>query len=149
MPDYSKSIIYKLCCKDANITDIYIGATCNFTRRKHRHKTSCLNKRRVLLYDFINKNGGWDNWDMIMLEEFSCENKRQRGLKEREWIEKHKPSLNICIPTRTPQEYNETKKIKYECQCGSILSISSKYSHELTFKHLNYLSRCNINKKII
>ena len=27
--DYSKSVIYKLCCKDPTITDIYIGSTTN------------------------------------------------------------------------------------------------------------------------
>jgi len=27
--DYSQTIIYKICCKDPNITDIYIGHTSN------------------------------------------------------------------------------------------------------------------------
>ena len=34
MPDYSKCFIYKLCCRDASIEEIYIGSTCNLTRRK-------------------------------------------------------------------------------------------------------------------
>ena len=41
--DYSQTIIYKICCKDPNITDIYIGHTSNFIQRKHNHKTNCCN----------------------------------------------------------------------------------------------------------
>jgi len=36
--DYSKSIIYKICCNDINIIDIYIGSTTNFITRKAEHK---------------------------------------------------------------------------------------------------------------
>ena len=42
--DYSKTIIYKICCKDTNVTDFYIGHTTNFTKRKNQHKTSCVNE---------------------------------------------------------------------------------------------------------
>ena len=45
MPDYSKTIVYKLCCKDPNIEDIYIGSTCNLRKRKNQHKNSCINEK--------------------------------------------------------------------------------------------------------
>ena len=32
--DYSKTIIYKIVCKDINIKDCYVGSTTNFTNRK-------------------------------------------------------------------------------------------------------------------
>jgi hypothetical protein len=44
MPDYSNSIIYKLCCKDTSITDIYVGSTTAFRARKCQHKTVCHNE---------------------------------------------------------------------------------------------------------
>ena len=117
MPDYSKTVIYKLCCKDTNITDIYIGSTCNFTRRKSQHKHRCLNSNSNIyhfnVYEFIRENGNWENWDMIMLEEFSCENKRQKERKEREWIENLKPKLNTRKPTRTKKEYYQDNKTVY------------------------------------
>ena len=45
--DYSKTIIYKLCCKDINITDIYVGHTTNFIKRKNEHKSDCNNPNNV------------------------------------------------------------------------------------------------------
>ena len=37
--DYSNTIIYKIRCKDINVSDIYIGHTTNFVKRKNQHKT--------------------------------------------------------------------------------------------------------------
>jgi hypothetical protein len=34
--DYSKTIIYKLCCLDTDVKDIYIGHTTHFTSRKNQ-----------------------------------------------------------------------------------------------------------------
>ena len=41
--DYSNAVIYKLSCKDKSITEIYIGSTTNFTKRKYEHKKICNN----------------------------------------------------------------------------------------------------------
>jgi len=109
MVNYSESVIYKLCCKDASITDEYIGSTTNKNRRKQQHKTDCNNENRKgynsYVYQFIRNNGGFENWNLIVLEEYYCENKIQLQMKEREWIELRKPSLN-CIkrPIRTQEE---------------------------------------------
>ena len=50
--DYSKTIIYKICCNDLNITDIYVGSTTNFRARKSQHKTRCKDYNNKL-YNFI------------------------------------------------------------------------------------------------
>ena len=80
--DYSNSTIYKLCCKDTSIKDIYIGSTTNFRQRKSQHKNCCNNENNkhynYRLYKFIRENGGFDNWEMFMIEEFKCENKLQK-----------------------------------------------------------------------
>ena len=39
--DYSKTVIYKICCLDKSIQDLYIGHTTNFTKRKYQHKVCC------------------------------------------------------------------------------------------------------------
>jgi len=109
MVKYNESIIYKLCCKDPNITDIYIGSTTNFTRRKCNHKNVCGNendkKYNRKVYECIRENGNWDNWDMIQIEEINVDNKRELETRERYWIETLKSSLNINIPTQTYQEW--------------------------------------------
>ena len=120
MPNYSKTSIYKICCKDTTIKDIYIGSTCNFIKRKYQHKSSCHNentkKYNLKVYQFIRDNGGWFNWDMIQIKEFSCENKREKETEERKHIEELKSTLNSNIPTRSKKEWTETNINKVKKQ---------------------------------
>ena len=102
MPNYNKCYIYKICCKDPTITDCYIGSTTNIIRRRTEHKQSCTRSSNQaysrFVYIFIRNNGGWDNFDLIAIEEFSCDSKMQQHKKERDWIEQIKPTLNKIIP---------------------------------------------------
>jgi hypothetical protein len=117
MVNYNKSIIYRLVCKDPSITDEYIGSTTNKNRRKQEHKYNCNNenskKYDIPVYQFIRENGGIDNWDMIVLEEYSCENKLQLEMRERHWFEERKSTLNIHNPRRTEKEKKDFRK-EYE-----------------------------------
>ena len=74
--DYSNTIIYKIVCKDLNIKDLYVGHTTDFKRRKSEHKGNTTNSKgvpyKLKLYEKMRANGGWDNWDMIEIEKFSC-----------------------------------------------------------------------------
>ena len=66
--DYSNTIIYKITCKNPQVTDVYVGHTTNFVQRKHLHKICCINNTSPIynckLYEVIRKNGGWSNWKM-------------------------------------------------------------------------------------
>jgi len=118
MPNYENGLIYKLCCKDANITDIYIGSTTSFRHRKAGHKSDCNNenskKYNFNLYKCIRENGGFLNWEMILVEYYSCKTKLELEKKEREIIEELKPTLNKTIPSRTKKEwyYDNKEKVK-------------------------------------
>ena len=46
--DYSNTIIYKIVCKDEKISDLYVGHTTNFVKRKCLHKNSCNNLNNKL-----------------------------------------------------------------------------------------------------
>jgi predicted GIY-YIG superfamily endonuclease len=48
--DYSKTIIYKIVCKDTEIKDVYVGSTTQFTKRKASHKSACHNKKDWQIY---------------------------------------------------------------------------------------------------
>ena len=109
MVNYNKSIIYKLCCKDPEITDIYIGSTTDFTKRKYNHKSNC-KKSEKNVYNFIREYGNWDNWDMVQVEAYNADNRRDLESRERYWIELLKSTLNKNIPTRTPSEYCQNNK---------------------------------------
>jgi hypothetical protein len=106
--DYSKTVIYKIFCKDLNITDIYIGSTTNFNKRKIKHKSDCYNENKksynLKVYQYIRENGGFENFEMVIIEEYPSDNKKEANKRERFWIEKLKANLNIIIPTRTKKE---------------------------------------------
>jgi hypothetical protein len=108
MPDYSKTIIYKLCCKDPSVTDIYVGHTTAFIKRKHEHKYGCTKETNksynLRVYKFIRDNGGWDNWDMIELCRTECIDSMDAKKKERTYLEELGATLNTEIPSRPAVE---------------------------------------------
>jgi len=113
-PLYCNSVIYKLCCKDPSILDIYVGSTTNFTNRKRQHKDTCNNENSIYYtqykYQFIRDNCGWNNWDMIKIKDYPTDSKRNLEMEERRIIEELKPTLNKQLPTRTNKEYKENNK---------------------------------------
>ena len=77
--DYSKTHFYKIVCRDLSIKDCYVGPTTDFNTRKSNHKTTCNNERdqvhyNFYLYQFIRENGGFENFDMILINTEQCEN---------------------------------------------------------------------------
>lgn len=120
-----RGYVYKLCIKDASIDDCYVGSTTNIYVRKNKHKYNTndennINHYNLTVYKKIRETGGFVNWDMHILEIIEYEDKRDLHKKEREWVEKLKPSLNSCVPYRQKGEwYNENrdeilmKKIEY------------------------------------
>ena len=123
MPNYEKSSIYKLCCKNVDVKEIYIGSTTNFKRRKNAHKTICNNENHnsynVNVYQYIRNNGGWANFDMIEIKKVNCIDRRELCKIEREFIEKYNSKLNQALPYITEEEkktykknYDETNKEK-------------------------------------
>jgi len=114
MRDYSKSIIYKLCCDDIEVKEIYIGSTTNFKNRKYNHKSKCNSPNdenyNIKVYRFIRDNGGWGNFSMILVERYNAEDKRDLEKRERYYKELFKSSLNTNTPGRTKKEYRQDNK---------------------------------------
>jgi hypothetical protein len=114
--DYSKTIIYKIVCNDLNITDVYVGSTTDFIRRKGQHKTVCNNEKskkyNLKVYQSIRQNGGWDNFTMIEIEKYPCNDSNEAHARERYYLELLNSTLNIQIPTRNIQEYYKDNKDK-------------------------------------
>jgi Rieske Fe-S protein len=140
MPIYQNSIIYKLCHQnDLDNENIYVGSTTNFRVRKNKHKNNCNNERAkdyyYPVYQFIRDNGNWDNWQMIPIEVFPCNDKPELEIRERYHIELLKSKLNKIIPGRTKKEYyqdnkeqiTEDKKKHYEANKEIINEKSKNY----------------------
>ena len=103
------AVIYKICCGDVNVFDIYIGSTTNFRARKQRHKNNSkdLNSRayNLYVYEYIRDNRNWDNWDMVEIENFKCNDSNELHFRGRYYIELLKAELNRNIPIRTKEEH--------------------------------------------
>ena len=114
--DYANSSIYKLCCRDTDITDCYVGSTTNFRTRKSVHKNNFNNEKNKAynykVYQFIREHGGWLNWDMILIEKVNVSDGNELRKEERKWIEQLNSTLNQKIPTRTIKEYYEKNKME-------------------------------------
>ena len=59
--------------------------------RKQQHRLTCYNENDkvhhdVYLFQFIHENGGFDNFDMILIKTDSCENASHTRRREREYI---------------------------------------------------------------
>ena len=104
--DYSNTIIYKICCKDETITDVYVGHTTNFTQRKYSHKIACNNLENTLkIYNVIRSNGDWDNWNMVEIAKYNCKDATEARIKEQEHYNELKSSLNSCPPYVNKKTY--------------------------------------------
>jgi len=114
--DYSKTIIYRIVCRDLTIKDCYVGHTTNFIKRKQQHKNVCNNPNskhfNCYVYKFIRNNGGWENWDIILIDTFNCNDLNEACKKEREHIELYNATLNSIMLSRKIKEYNEENNKK-------------------------------------
>jgi len=164
--DYKNGKIYKI-VNDEN-DNFYIGSTCStLTRRIHGHRqkhSKCMSKKLgVDIKDCI----------IVLVENYSCNDKQELLRKEREYIEKYrKEGLNIMnkiLPGRTHKEYHEDNKVealkkqkeyyhknkekilekkerdrkKVTCDCGSIIINTCLTRHKKSKKHLKYLEELN------
>ena len=116
--DYSNVIFYQIACKDLTVEERYIGHTTNFTNRKNQHKRSCNDSKykdhTSYLYSYIRENGGWNNWEMVMIEICDCDNRLEALKKERDYIELFEASLNSAKPTTRTTETQEDIDIAYQ-----------------------------------
>ena len=152
MSKYSEGLIYKLCCNDPNIHDIYVGSTTNFAMRFYSHKSMCHNQISNSFnhykYKFIRDNGGFGEWTMQLIEKFPCKNVTELHTRERFWYDQLNCTLNKAVPAQTAQEYyevnrhiiNEKKREPFLCECGSWYTLTHKARHLKTKKHLNFIN---------
>jgi len=94
--NYSNNLNYKIVCKNTNIEDFYIGRTTDFRNRKNQHKKDCNSdkKNHISLYKCINEHGGWDNWEMVLIEYYSCKNGIEARQREHYLTKELKSTLN-------------------------------------------------------
>ena len=109
MSNSHKTLIYKIVCNNLDVLECYVGSTTDFKSRKYAHKTSCNNEfskaYNLKVYKFIRENGGWDNFTMVLIEEYFCGSKLECRSRERFWFENLNSGLNTNYPQRSKAEY--------------------------------------------
>jgi hypothetical protein len=107
---YDKFIIYCISPKD-DPSSKYIGSTISFNRRKHQHKKNTTNKSNKKyhcpLYQYIRALGGWEFFNMEVLEHYPCKNKVEGLTREKELIIEHKSKLNVNKPIKDSKSLSD------------------------------------------
>ena len=114
MVNYQEGKVYKIV--DKTTGNIYIGSTAEkyLSQRLQRHIASYKryidpNKKQLYMTSFeIFKN---NNFEILLLETYPCNNKYELEVKERYYIENN-TCINKVIPTRTKKEHYEVNKKK-------------------------------------
>lgn len=155
---YQNAKIYKIV---SNVSDdVYYGSTCSpLSQRLSEHRSNYkrfLNGkfRYVTSYKILES----DNYDIVLVENYPCNNREELHSRERYFIDSFN-CVNKNIPTQTQQEwaikhreshrksskvYYETNKHiiteKHDCVCGSEYTTHHKARHLKTKRHLNYIA---------
>ena len=64
------------------------------------------------VYKFIREHGGWDDWQMVLVEKTPCNDKIEAVKFENEYYEKLGGTLNSNVPARTKKQYYVDNKNK-------------------------------------
>ena len=153
-------VFYKLCCEMCpNL--IYIGSTANFRLRKNNHKISSQNPNdknyHQKKYVSIREHGGWENWQMVVIDEGKQLTLRQSQIKEEELRIKYNGNLNSHRAFITEEQskvwykewnrkyYEENKELfikrsiennkKVMCECGVETAKKNICRHNQSQKH--------------
>jgi hypothetical protein len=139
--DHSNTIIYKLVHnEDYDNVNIYIGSTTDFIRRKNKHKSDCncvtSKSHNDKKYQYIRGNGGWEEWNMIEVEKFSCNDKREAEAREEYW----RCHFNSQLNTKRAYTTVEQKKQYY-------IDYQKQFYLDNKGKKLEYQKNYYYNKK--
>jgi len=160
---------YKIVCNDSNVTQIYVGSTVNLKNRKKCHKYDCINpnsnKYNLKVYKFIRDNGGWNNWQFVILETKECIDEYEAYQIEQQYIDNLKSELNSQSsytrltkhdyfkqynthyrrenPEYDKQRYQQNNlSEKYCCLlCKGSYTYHNIFKHEQTQKHLKFINK--------
>ena len=116
--NYENTKIYKLVSDHQD--GIYIGSTTTtLTKRLCWHKELSRQRPERRVYKYITENGGWDNWRIVLVAEYSCKNvdeMKQREEEHRRVYHKQPILLNSCVAWTglTREEYSKQYRAEHK-----------------------------------
>lgn len=113
--NYENGTIYKIACKNLNIKDVYVGSTIHYEQRINHHRSVCNNPHsrayNFHVYDFIRQNGGFENWQILLIEYYPCKDRHELQQRERVIMEELNAGLNVNKAYMTPEELKISKSV--------------------------------------
>jgi hypothetical protein len=118
--------IYEIYCLDENISDNYIYYTTNLKQRKYYHKQQLGNSNEPL-YKKIRENGGFDNWDIRILDTvISTASDAANKLMEYNYSIPHNIETTfLCEPCN----YECSRKYDYNKHCNTSRHMKTVQQH--------------------
>jgi len=149
MPDYNKCVIYTIRSGEG----LYVGSSCNFVKRKHKHNSDLNNKNsknhNLKLYRVIRENDG--NWDMQPHSQYPCNSKMEMAIEEERIRKELKADLNMISCFQSKDERLENQKDYYINNKDEIAVTQKNYrinnKYEIADKQKNYYK--NNKEKLI
>jgi len=89
----NKYTIYQIIHKQ--FPHCYIGCTKDLPGRIAVHKTYCNQKKDRYIYNKMNLNGGWEAYEIIVLEEFVCMSRSDAEKIENKWLKKMEDQMMV------------------------------------------------------
>ena len=131
---------------------IYVGTTKIKDSLCHR-----LGKYRTAMRKGTDKNNaflqhmrtlGTEHFRIVLIEEFKCCTIDQEKKKRQEWVDRLDPELNRKHLTTESKNTSHVKKIQdgrteFICGCGKKLTHNSKWKHNRTKRHIDYVEKTN------
>ena len=151
--------IYWIYSKQEGVDGRYVGKTKSFENRRKQHEYSCNNETHhnynYPVYKYIRENGGWDAFNMDILE--ICED-NEASARELYWYTEKQADLNYCVPNRTKKEcyeqnrenrlvkmkqyydknceqIKEWQNTKITCECDCVSNNANIARHRKTNRH--------------
>ena len=115
---------YKLCHSTDEKNECYIGTTPNINScfSAHRCRYMDIKCQNIKLYRYIRENGGFEKWNIVILETKRCKTAYERYLRESELIKQHNALLHTY--EKGSRLFNpDDKRIQICGRCGKTLKL--------------------------
>lgn len=151
MVNYLNSVVYKIVCNDADVTECYIGSTTNLYSRTLSHRTACRSIKHPQhlnpLYTSMRVNGGWENWSVTILEKCPCNARKELLARERHWYDITPDKLNKNVPNSGKAESSQRHALKNPNLTEYNKRKSKEYYSKNRDAHIKYVRRAYLTKK--
>ena len=136
--DYSKTVIYQLKCRDKTCDYVYVNHTTDAIKRKYFHKTRCISHTSDELYEKIAANGGWENWQFIILDHCQCDNKADAEMRVQEWSHKLSSEKSHAVVSGVVSEVSNLVSKIPKIVSGVVSGMGcTENADKLTCRHCN------------